>query len=382
MKFIHLSDLHIGKRINNYSMIEDQKYIFNQILSIIHNEKPDALIIAGDIYDRSLPPTEAVTELDDFIVHLADESFDTFIISGNHDSAVRLAFGSRIMSKSGIHISPVYNGTVEPYSLTDEYGTVNVYLLPFIKAFQVKDIFPERKDEINTNTEAIKIAIENMNVDVSKRNIIVCHQFVAGASKSESEVVFVGGSDNVDSSVFEPFDYTALGHIHTPQCIGGNKTIRYCGTPLKYSFSEDKAKSVTVAELFEKGRIEIREIPLVPLRDMRTIKGEFDELYTQGLHDPNKDDYIRVILTDLYEIDQAMSKLKRVYPNIMELIYEKNKNRIFSDSTVSEESVSKNPLDLFDDFFKTRVNRNMNDNEKAYIKSIIEEIEEEDNASD
>ena len=382
MKIIHLSDLHIGKRINDFSMLEDQKFILKQILSIIQSEAPDALIIAGDIYDRSLPPTEAVSELDDFIVKLADESFDTFIISGNHDSAERLAFGSRIMKKSGIHISPVYNGTVKPYSLTDEYGTVEVYMLPFIKSFQVKNLFPEKSAEINTYTDALKIAVENMNVDESKRNIIICHQFVTGAKKSDSEVIFVGGSDNVDSSVFSPFDYTALGHIHTPQNIGGKKNIRYCGTPLKYSFSETANKSITVVELFEKGRIDVREIPLHPLRDMRTIKGLFDDIVTMGLTDPNKDDYIRAILTDTYEVDQAIGKLKRIYPNIMELSYEKNDKRILTVSSVTEESVLKNPFELFEEFFKTRELRSMTDDEKSYIRDIIKEIEEEDNETD
>ncbi len=382
MKIIHLSDLHIGKRINEFSMIEDQQYILLQILSIIRSEAPDAVIIAGDVYDRSLPPTEAVTELDDFIYKLSLEKFDTFIISGNHDSPERLAFGSRIMAKSGIHLSPVYNGHVEPISLTDEFGEVNFYMLPFIKSFHVKNIFPDRAEDISSYTDAVRIAVENMNVDYSKRNIIISHQFVTGASRSDSEIISVGGSDNVDSFVYEQFDYAALGHIHTPQIIGGKQHIRYCGTPLKYSFSEVADKSVTVVELMQKGSLNIRQIPLKPLRDMRTIRDTFENIYSNGPSDPNKDDYIRAILTDENEVDSAMSKLKKIYPNIMELSYAKNQRSGENGTMLFSEIESKGPLKLFEDFFKSSEKRPLKDEEKAFIQKIIEEIEEEENETD
>ena len=382
MKIIHLSDLHIGKRINEFSMIEDQQYILLQILSIIRSEAPDSVIIAGDVYDRSLPPTEAVTELDDFIYKLSLENFDTFIISGNHDSPERLAFGSRIMAKSGIHLSPVYNGHVEPISLTDEFGEVNFYMLPFIKSFHVKNIFPDRAEDISSYTDAVRIAVENMNVDYSKRNIIISHQFVTGASRSDSEIISVGGSDNVDSFVYEQFDYAALGHIHTPQIIGGKQHIRYCGTPLKYSFSEVADKSVTVVELMQKGSLNIRQIPLKPLRDMRTIRDTFENIYSNGPSDPNKDDYIRAILTDENEVDSAMSKLKKIYPNIMELSYAKNQRSGENGTMLFSEIESKGPLKLFEDFFKSSEKRPLKDEEKAFIQKIIEEIEEEENETD
>ena len=237
MKFIHLADLHIGKRVNEFSMIEDQKYILKVILNIIDDEKPDGVLIAGDVYDKSVPSAEAVQLLDDFLCRLAERKLPTYIISGNHDSAERLSFGGRLMDMSGIHLSPVYNGKVEPFTLTDEYGKVNIYMLPFIKPVNVRRFFPD--SEIESYTDAIKVAVDSMNVDEKERNIIVTHQFVTGASRSESEEISVGGSDNVDASVFDAFDYVALGHIHGPQKIG-RESVRYCGTPLKYSFSEAK----------------------------------------------------------------------------------------------------------------------------------------------
>ena len=381
MKFIHLSDLHIGKRVNEYSMIKDQQYILNQILDIINSESPDAVIIAGDVYDRSLPPTEAVTELDDFIFKLSEGSFETFIISGNHDSAERIAFGSRIMSKSGIHLSPVYNGVVKPFTLNDEFGEVDVYMLPFIKPFYVRGAFQDISDEIVTYTDAVKVAIEKMNVDTSKRNVIVSHQFVTGAERSDSEVISVGGTDNVDSYVYDPFDYVALGHIHSPQNIAGTKHIRYCGTPLKYSFSETKDKSVTVVELLEKGNLTVREIPLKPMRDMRTIRGTFDEIAEAAQNDPSKDDFIRAELTDKDDVDNAMSNLKYYYPNILEMKYLRDDISYQSAAAATADVESKSPLELIEEFFKNH-GLSMTDEEKNFISDFIEEIEEEKNATD
>ena len=250
MKLIHLSDLHLGKRVNEYSMLEDQEYILKKIINVIDDEKPDGVIIAGDVYDKSIPSAEAVQLFDDFLVQLAKRSLKVFVISGNHDSPERIAFGSRIMDASGIHMSPVYSGDITPIPLEDEFGTVNIYILPFIKPAHVRRY---AENEITTYTEAVEYVISKLNIDPANRNVLVTHQFVTGALRSESEEISVGGSDNVDAYVFEPFDYVALGHIHSPQTCG-SENIRYCGTPLKYSFSEvhDK-KSVTVVELREKG---------------------------------------------------------------------------------------------------------------------------------
>ena len=253
MKLIHLSDLHLGKRVNEFSMLEDQQYILTEILQIIDREKPDGVMIAGDVYDKSVPSAEAVALLDDFLVRLAKRDLQVFLISGNHDSPERMAFGGRLMAQSGVHLAPVYDGKVSPITLTDNYGPVNLYLLPFLKPAHVRRCFPER--EILTYTDALAAAIEAMGVDPAQRNVLVTHQFVTGAARCDSEEISVGGTDNVDVSVFEPFDYVALGHIHGPQQVG-RETVRYCGTPLKYSFSEAKhQKSVTVVELGEKGAV-------------------------------------------------------------------------------------------------------------------------------
>ena len=266
MKLIHLSDLHLGKRVNECSMLEDQQYILGEILRIIDSEAPDAVLIAGDVYDKSVPSAEAVTLLDDFLVQLASRRVQTCLISGNHDSAERLSFGGRLMDAAGIHIAPVYDGSLTPLTLSDEHGPVDIYLLPFLKPVQVRRFFPD--EDIESYTDAMAAVLRAANVDTARRNVLVAHQFVAGAVPCESEEFSVGGTDNVAVCVFDDFDYVALGHIHGPQKVG-RETVRYCGTPLKYSFSEvSHKKSVTVVEMGEKGSVGIRTVPLVPRRDM------------------------------------------------------------------------------------------------------------------
>ncbi len=276
MKLIHLSDLHLGKRVNEFSMLEDQEFILTKIINIIDGEKPDAVIIAGDVYDKSVPSAEAVQLFDDFLCRLAKRKLHVFVISGNHDSAERMAFGGRLMEMSGVHMSPVCNGNVKPISLEDEFGRVNFYMLPFVKPANVRRFFED--SEIESYTDAVRAAVESMNVNTAERNVIITHQFVTGAERSESEEISVGGSDNVDASVFDCFDYVALGHLHGAQSIG-RETLRYSGTPLKYSFSEkDQTKAVTVVELGEKGRVCVSSLPLAPRRDMREIRGTYAEL--------------------------------------------------------------------------------------------------------
>lgn len=259
MKLIHLSDIHLGKRVNEYSMIEDQEYILKRIINIVDDEMPDGVIIAGDVYDKSVPSAEAVQLFDDFLVRLAKRKIEVFVISGNHDSPERIAFASRIMDASGIHMSPVYTGEIVPISMHDEYGEVTVYMLPFVKPVNVRRFC---EDEITTYTEAVKHAVLKMNINPDNRNVLVTHQFVTGARRSESEEISVGGTDNVDAGVFDDFDYVALGHIHSPQNCGSDK-IRYCGTPLKYSFSEARdKKSVTVVEIAEKVMLHTEQLSL------------------------------------------------------------------------------------------------------------------------
>lgn len=377
MKIIHLADLHIGKRVNEFSMIDDQKYILNQILEIIDKEKPDAVIIAGDVYDKQVPSIEAVELLDSFISDISKRKTTTFIISGNHDSAERLAFGSSLMAMGKIYISPVYNGKISKYTLKNDFGSANFYLLPFVKPSHVKRFFPDKK--IESYTDAIKVVVDNLKLDTSEINILIAHQFVTGASRTESEEISVGGLDNVDASVFEDFDYVALGHIHRPQKIGTER-IRYCGTPLKYSFSEvNDTKSVSIIEINSKEDFNLRTIPLIPKRDMRKIRGTYEELTTKTSYEnTNTDDYIYVTLTDEFNVADAIQKLRVIYKNIMKLEYDNMRTResrkINLDDMVIE---NKNPLEIFSEFYKLQNNKEMNDEQKEIIKRIMEEVWEE-----
>jgi len=377
VKIIHLADLHIGKRVNEFSMIDDQKYILNQILEIIDKEKPDAVIIAGDVYDKQVPSIEAVELLDSFISDISKRKTTTFIISGNHDSAERLAFGSSLMAMGKIYISPVYNGKISKYTLKNDFGSANFYLLPFVKPNHVKRFFPDEK--IESYTDAIRVVVDNLKLDTSEINILIAHQFVTGASRTESEEISVGGLDNVDASVFEDFDYVALGHIHRPQKIGTER-IRYCGTPLKYSFSEvNDTKSVSIIEINSKEDFNLRTIPLVPKRDMRKIRGTYEELITKTSYEnTNTDDYIHVTLTDEFNVVDAIQKLRVIYKNIMKLEYDNMRTResrkINLDDMVIE---NKNPLEIFSEFYKLQNNKEMDDEQKEIIKKIMEEVWEE-----
>ena len=376
MKLIHLSDLHLGKRVNEFSMLEDQLYILTEILQIIDREKPDGVMIAGDVYDKSVPSAEAVALLDDFLVRLAKRDLQVFLISGNHDSPERMAFGGRLMAQSGVHLAPVYDGKVSPITLTDNYGPVNLYLLPFLKPAHVRRCFPER--EILTYTDALAAAIEAMGVDPAQRNVLVTHQFVTGAARCDSEEISVGGTDNVDVSVFEPFDYVALGHIHGPQQVG-RETVRYCGTPLKYSFSEAKhQKSVTVVELGEKGAVSVRTVPLTPMRDLAELRGTYEELTFRGFYQGTSypRDYVHITLTDEEDIPDAVSKLRIIYPNLMKLDYDNKRTRA---GIVLEraEDQQRSPLELLEEFYEKQNGQPMGEEQRAFAKNLMERIWEE-----
>ena len=374
MKFIHLSDLHLGIRVNDFSMSEDQRYILDRILDIIDSEVPDGIIIAGDIYDKSMPPAEAVAMFDDFISSIADRKIKTFIISGNHDSAERIAFGSRIMNAGGIYLSPVYNGDIKPVVMEDEYGSVNIYMLPFVRPSAVRAFYPD--DDTDSYSSAVETAVKHMNADFSQRNIIITHQFVTGAVRSDSEDISVGGTDNVSADIFADFDYTALGHIHKPQNIGSER-IRYCGTPLKYSFSEAKQdKSVTVIELGKKGDVNVRTVKLIPLRDMTELKGSYEELMKKSFYDGTgyTEDYVHITLTDENDIPDAVSKLRLVYHRLMKMDYDNartKKQSIIEGMTSAREA---DPEKLFGEFFESQNNVPMNDEQAAFVSGIIKEV--------
>lgn len=377
MKFVHLSDLHLGKRVNEYSMLEDQEYILTKIISIIDDEKPAGVIIAGDVYDKSIPSAEAVQMFDDFLTRLAKRNLQVFVISGNHDSPERMSFGSRLMDQSGIHISQVYDGKIKPFVIKDEHGVINVYMLPFVKPAHVRRFSDET---IESYTDAMCVAIAEMNVNQSERNILITHQFVTGATRSESEDISVGGSDNVDVSVFDCFDYVALGHIHSPQNCTSER-VRYCGTPLKYSFSEAKDnKSITVVELAKKGNLSVKTVSLVPMRDMVEIKGKYNEIMLKSFYENTsyQEDYIHITLTDEEDIVDAIGKLRTVYHNLMKLDYDNKRTRSVSQVDSAVDVETKMPIELFSDFYELQNNQPMSDEQKAFVEDLIEQVWEDE----
>ena len=424
MKLFHLSDLHLGKRVNEFSMLEDQKYILRQILQRIDEERPDGVILAGDIYDKPVPPAEAVEIFDEFLFELSQRGLQTFIISGNHDSAERLAFGGRLMEGSGIHFAPVYDAKITPVHLEDEFGTVDVFLLPFVKPAHVRRFCEVEaaaprsesseetgeaaanlnQSEIKTYTDAIRAAIARMNIDPEHRNILVTHQFVTGAVRSDSEetALSVGGTDNVDAAVFSDFDYVALGHIHRPQNMGGGSLIpeagdgsdqslstaglpliRYCGTPLKYSFSEaNHEKSITVAELGDKGDVDIWTIPLKPLRDMVELRGTYDELTAKSFYDNTSypADYVHITLTDEDDIPEAMGRLRIIYPYLMKLDYDNRRTRTSNEIQGASAMEDKTPGQLFAEFYELQNNVPLTDEQKEFLHSMIQSIWEKEGA--
>lgn len=404
MKFLHISDLHIGKRVNEFSMIEDQKHILNQILRTVDREGAEAVLIAGDIYDKPVPSAEAVQVFDAFLTALADRKKRVFVVSGNHDSPERIAFGAQLMSGRGVHMSPVYDGEVSGISLKDEYGELFVYLLPFVKPATVRHALEKQSAGGNGETteagsvqgnrdisekqgsplpetyqDAVRAAVGRMGIDPGKRNILVAHQFVTGAGRCDSEDAAVGGLDNVDAEVFEGFDYAALGHIHSPQSVG-RECVRYCGTPLKYSFSEaEQVKSVTVLEMREKGDVRISTVPLVPLRDMRKIRGTYLEVTAKPFYqDFDREDYIQVTLTDEEDIPDGLQKLRIIYPNLMRLSYDNRRTRQENSIEAAEAVERKSELELFGEFYELQNNRPMNEEQAEFVGRILEGLKGED----
>lgn len=410
MKFLHISDLHIGKRINEFSMIEDQKYILHQILEIAERSDAESVLIAGDIYDKQAPSAEAVQVFDSFLTSLADQKKKIFVVSGNHDSAERLCFGAQLMRESQVYMSRAYDGNPLKIRLKDAHGELFVHLLPFIKPAMVRYALEKEADQrggngagirpetdaantqsCETYQEAVRLAIEHMEIDESVRNILVAHQFVTGAGRCESEEVAVGGIDNVDAEVFDAFDYVALGHIHSPQWVG-REGVRYCGTPLKYSFSEsEQEKSVTIVELKEKGNLEITTIPLKPLHDMRKIRGTYMEVTKPsfaisddrerkgqaaasdgGGRKPDREDYLQITLTDEEDIIDGFMKLRTFYPNLMRLSYDNSRTQQDRKVEAVQDMEQKSELALFEEFYELQNNQPMSAQQREFVKKLIE----------
>ena len=411
MKFLHISDLHIGKRVNEFSMIEDQKYILRQIKKIALEKQVDAVMIAGDIYDKPVPSAEAVQLFDQFLTELADCGKKVFAVSGNHDSAERIAFGAQLMSSREVYVSPVYNGTVKCVTCQDAYGELCIWLLPFIRPAAVRQAWRTLAEEagmenvlrnmqtdsetmmedvggtkqdltqeddvetVETYQDALQYVVTHMPVDTSKRNILVAHQFVTGASRCESEEISVGGLDQIEAGVFDIFDYVALGHIHSPQHIG-RETLRYCGTPLKYSFSEaEQQKSVVVMEIKEKGDVLIEKVPLKPLRNLRKIRGTYMELMSKDFYEgTDTGDYLQITLTDEEDVPDGMAKLRTVYPNLMQLVYDNSRTRQSRQVEVTERVEQKSEMELFEEFYEIQNNQPMSEDQQNFVKNLLEEL--------
>ncbi|MDD3920979.1 MAG: exonuclease SbcCD subunit D [Eubacteriales bacterium] len=374
MKLVHLSDLHLGKRVNGFSMLEDQAYMLLEIKRILQAEQPDAVLIAGDVFDKATPGTEAVTLFDDFLVGLSSLGQRVFIVSGNHDSPERVAYLGRLLEAARVHLSPVYNGQVTPVCLTDAYGPVRLYLLPFLKPAHVRRYFPEA--QIETYTQAMQTVVNAMQPDTSVRNVLVTHQFVTGAVRSDSEEPSVGGSEGVDAAVFAPFDYTALGHLHSAQTVGCD-TVRYSGAPLAYSFGEAaQEKSVTVIELKEKGSVQVRTVTLTPRHAFTTVRGKYEELMAKSFyaHTTYPQDYMRIILTDEKEILYAADKLRAVYQNLMQLEYDNMRTRAGGAVGMAEHAAERSPLELFCQLYEKQNNVPMTAEQQAYTAALIESV--------
>lgn len=375
MKFVHLSDLHLGKRVNGFSMVEDQQYILEQILALVAQVRPDGALLAGDLYDKAVPSAEAVALLDDFLVRLS-QLCEVFLISGNHDSPERMAFGGRLMERSGVFVSPVYSGAVTPLTRQDAFGPVQLYLLPFVKPAHVRRFFPDQ--EINSYNDALAAVLSAMEVDPTQRNILVTHQFVTGAAPCDGEDLSVGGTDQVDGALFDAFDYVALGHLHSPQAVG-RESLRYCGSPLKYSFSEARQeKSMTVVELGPKGQVSVSSLPLRPLRDMVELRGSYEALTYRGFYQDTAypESYVHITLTDEEDIPDAVRKLQVIYPYLMKLTYDNRRTQAAGLGEDWEAAEQQSPLELLEAFYAAQNGAAMDDAQRAYAQALLETLEE------
>ena len=382
MKLMHLSDLHLGKRLNEFSLLEDQCFILQQLVELVRSEQPDCVLLAGDIYDKPVPPAEAVTLFDDFLNKLAQLT-TVCVTSGNHDSAERLAFGAQLMREGGVHFCGLYTGEPQCVTLQDAYGSVHIYLLPFLKPAHVRHCLPPTEaEQVTTYHEALRCAVERMHINAAERNVLVAHQFVTGAQMAGSEAVNVGGVDNIGAEVFAAFDYTALGHIHRAQNVGSER-VRYSGTPLKYSFAEwQQEKSVTLVELGEKGSVSVTALPLAPLRDLRKLRGSYEELMSREFYDElPKDsdgllrDFYHLTLTDEEDVPDAVQKLRSVYKNLLQLEYDNKRTRTDNAIEGAERVVEKSPLELMEEFYQLQNNQALSEKQRAYLQDLLEKEE-------
>jgi len=390
MKLLHLADLHIGKRVYEYSMLEEQKAALTQAFRMAVEHKADAVLIAGDVYDKNIPTIEGVKLFDTFLTALKQKDIPTFIISGNHDSAERLSFGRHLFENSQIYLSGTYEEDIWKKTLTDEFGEVDIYLLPFLKPQQIEVAEGEEKPQ--DYTDAIKLVLNRLKINRNNRNVLLAHQFVGGGStepfRADSETQSVGGVDMVDYRVFDDFDYVALGHLHGAQHVG-RETVRYAGSPVKYSFSEARQeKSATLITLGKKQSeasgqemitdIAIEKLPFTPVHDMREIKGTLQQLTNPDvLSESDCNDYMHITLTDEEEIYDVFGKLRAVYPNLMSLDFDNARTRAEGAAVLTGEVMKeKSTMELFRDFFEKQTGSMLSPMQEQILTDIIEENRE------
>lgn len=375
MRLLHTSDLHLGIKLMDVDLLEDQKYILDEIISIAKKEKVDALLLSGDIYDVSIPRIEAISLLNDFLTKVNEENIKVFIISGNHDQAERLSFGNKILCKTGIYISEQYKKDNGCISLKDNYGKINFFLLPYIKPINIRNEF--QIEENITYNEAVKKAVENFSISKNERNVLLAHQFITGSITCESESIQVGNSDQVDAKIFSNFDYVALGHLHIPQILGKNNNIRYSGSPLKLSFSEAKKEKICcIIDIKEKGNLTIKEIPLQPLHNMAIIKGNYKDLVDDNdIKRTYSESYLKIELTDKTDIPYVKDKLKTVFHNVLEVIYERQTKKMKELNSQISNIKDLSELELVKKFFKEQMNKELSKKQEKYITEALEIME-------
>ena len=377
MKILHLADLHLGKRVNEMSMIEDQKYILDQIITLIKEESVGIVLLCGDIYDKSIPTIEAIHLLDEFLDQLSKMAIKILMISGNHDSIDRLSFGKSLFTRSNLYIASQFENEIEKITVKENGITVNFYMLPFVKSAYISHIFQLQTDSYE---ECFRYLIEHTKIDEEETNILLSHQFVTANKKnpelSDSETSSLGGIDNIDFHIFDPFDYVALGHIHKPQAMG-REMVRYAGSILKYSFSEiHMDKKATILTIDAKKEISLSFHPLKPLRDMREIECSLEELLKKQCEIGKQEDYMHVILTDEEQILDAIGKVRTIYPNVMQISFKNRRHmKQLESAQIKEDQISdQSPAELFEQFYKMQNHIDLDEKRLQLVLSVFEEV--------
>ena len=374
MKVLHTSDLHLGKRVHGYSMLNDQEFILDKMADAVDEHHPDAMIIAGDVYDRAVPVEDAVTMFSDFLERVTDSDCDVYVISGNHDSGARLSFCGPILGRNGVHISGEFSGRTDRYVVEDEFGTLNIHMLPY---FKVSEVRSRLEVDVHGYGEAMDAVLTASGIDPDARNVLVAHQFFAGSSvpvtsESEDQRPEVGGIECVPASVLDPFDYVALGHLHIPQQVS-RQTIRYSGSPLKYSASEAHTpKGMVLADIRGKGDVRLETVPLVPRRDLRVLRGRVEDLISAGLDDAeSRDDYIIAELSD--QPGQALSEFYKVYPNTMSVSVRSRNRPSGAHGAVTPDPLGNmGQMDLFSEFFRSVTGKELTGYQTDILRDCIE----------